>query len=291
MIGRGRSVTPFWLVRRERPSTRHRLVALNNVGFIASRGERWVLLRNALHFLTPDEPAARFLPRSLRLQIPVVRQAAARADVIVVPTSIMAERVGMAAPRLRSRLVVRPHPVTPISHARSTKCREVGLVLCPVLFAPYKDMGSLLLIIDEAVARVATYYPTPPRVLVTATEEERVRAGLRSTRHLTFIGRLDTDALARHRARSTAILYPTRCESFGYPLAEAQVERRPVVALDIAHNREVAGDALIGYARENPEEIAIALGRALTTTLPPAISRPFERDPYFRWLFKLQELS
>ncbi|SBW22328.1 mannosyltransferase [Candidatus Protofrankia californiensis] len=289
VVGRGLSVTPSWLVRRERPSCRHRLVALNNVSFVTSRSERWVLLRNALHFLTPDEPMTRVLPRSVRMQIPVVRKTAARADVLVVPTSIMAERVSKAVPRLQSRLVIRPHPVTPLAQARSTACREVGLVLCPVLFAPYKDMGTLLRIIDEAASRTASHISTPLRVVVTATDNERVHAGLGSACNLTFIGRLSTEALTSWRARSTAILYPTRIESFGYPLAEAQVERRPVVALDTAHNREVAGNALIGYSREDPDEIAAALARALTTALPSASTERFERDPYFRWLFNLPE--
>ena len=32
-------------------------MALNNVGFVAPGGQRWTLLRNALHFLTEGEQA------------------------------------------------------------------------------------------------------------------------------------------------------------------------------------------------------------------------------------------
>src|ERR1022692_1362098 len=58
VIGAARCVDPAWLVRREmaRPN-RGRRVALNNVSFVAPGGERWTLLRNALHFLTNDESA------------------------------------------------------------------------------------------------------------------------------------------------------------------------------------------------------------------------------------------
>ena len=55
IIGSQRRVDPAWLIRREIASAaRSRRIALNNVSFVAP-GERWTLLRNALHFLTDGE--------------------------------------------------------------------------------------------------------------------------------------------------------------------------------------------------------------------------------------------
>src|ERR1022692_4383715 len=88
LIGAARNVGPTWLVRRELArANRGRRVSLNNVSFIAPGSERWTLLRNALHFLTDDESAR--LDPSLRAatmrEAAVVRLAARRADVLVVP--------------------------------------------------------------------------------------------------------------------------------------------------------------------------------------------------------------
>ena len=58
VIGAGRHVNPAWLLRREtvRPKSGRR-VAVNNVSFVSPGGQRWTLLRNALHFLSDDEAA------------------------------------------------------------------------------------------------------------------------------------------------------------------------------------------------------------------------------------------
>ena len=52
-------VDPAWLLRREmarpKPGAGWRV---NNVSFVAPGGQRWTLLRNALHFLTDDEAAS-----------------------------------------------------------------------------------------------------------------------------------------------------------------------------------------------------------------------------------------
>ena len=96
VIGAKRRVNPAWLIRREvaRPGARRR-IALNNVSFVAPGSERWTLLRNALHFLT-DTEASHLDPSllaSVRREAAVVRLSARRADVLVVPSTAMAERV------------------------------------------------------------------------------------------------------------------------------------------------------------------------------------------------------
>src|SRR5512142_982486 len=138
IIGAGRQVSPGWLLRREtvRPASARR-VAVNNVSFTSPGGQRWVLLRNALHFLADDE-AARLNPilrASIRREAAVVRLAARRADVLVVPCTAMAERVTSVMPTLRCRIVVRPHPVSAGPARPGTRA---AAILCPVLFAPYK---------------------------------------------------------------------------------------------------------------------------------------------------------
>ena len=146
VIGAGRGLCPAWLLRREASRgvlRARRRVALNNVGFCGPGGERWTLLGNALHFLSAGEEAEldRGLRARARRQAAIVRLAARRSDVLVVPSTAMAGRVTQAMPGISDRVVVRPHPVSacpaPVTEAEPA-------IACPVLFAPYKHMPQRL---------------------------------------------------------------------------------------------------------------------------------------------------
>ena len=101
-----------------------RRVAVNNVSFVAPGDERWTRLRNALHFLTDDE-ADRLDPSlraSVRREAAVVRLAARRADVLVVPCSGHG-RAGQPEPAPpRSRIVPR---ASGLGHTPSRSCHAI----------------------------------------------------------------------------------------------------------------------------------------------------------------------
>jgi glycosyltransferase involved in cell wall biosynthesis len=285
LVGRGRGLSPAWLVGRERTGRHRRAVALNNISFVTARSERWVLLRNLLHFLGPADVAR--LPGGLPTRVartaPLVRACARRADVVVVPTTEMAERVAALLPELSARLVVRPHPLSrPAPVPVGTRHRD--RLLCPVLFSPFKAMGALLVLADRAAALLAAETGTEVEITVTATEREAAAEGLTGTRRLRFVGRLDQAQLAEHQRACRALLYPTRFESFGYPLAEARLAGLPVIALDATRNREVAGPVLVPYQREEPAAIAAAMDAALRAAPPTEPGNPFDPDRYFDWL-------
>ncbi len=283
LIGRGGYLTPRWLLRRELGlAGQDRSIALNNVAFSRRGRERWVLLRNALHFLTADE--ARELgdgmSRQVHLQVPVVRWTAARADVLVAPTSAMAERVTRLIPEVTGRIVVRLHPASPRSEAHTPRD---ATILCPVIFSRYKRMTERLRLIVDA-AEIVARAGVPLRVIATATAQDVGDANLCQSPYLRLVGPQSTQEVQALAARAAALLYPTRLESFGYPLAEARVNRQPVVAMDTAQNREVAGDALIGYERETAEELATAMLTAMQTRLPQTPVPELNPIRYFDWL-------
>ena len=86
-------------------------MAANNVSFIGGAARRVVLLRNPRYFLLTGGARAR---RPEQGHLPDARHPGEpphRADVLVVPSSDMADRVGSALPHLSDRLVVRYHPL------------------------------------------------------------------------------------------------------------------------------------------------------------------------------------
>jgi glycosyltransferase involved in cell wall biosynthesis len=279
IIGMARQVDPAWLVRREMArSSRGRRVALNNVSFITPGSERWTLLRNPLDFLTDHEESSleSSVRAATRRRVPVVRLAARRADVLVVPSTAMAERVTDLLPGVRDRVVVRPHPVSADSIPRKPR---MPVILCPVLFSPYKGMTErlteLLTAMDQAVA------PTV-QLLVTADRTE-VPSVVACNPRVELVGQLDHRQLRQLWASSRAIYFPPGIESFGYPLAEARVNGQPVIARDTAQNREIAGSALCGFTPGDAESLRHATTVAMMAEVAPDPG-PFDPDAYFTWL-------
>jgi glycosyltransferase involved in cell wall biosynthesis len=278
LIGMARRVDPRWLIRRETIRFAHKRIALNNVTFITPGGERWTLLRNALHFLS-DMEASQLDPSllaSLRREAAVVRRCARLADLLVAPSTAMAERITKILPSVGSRIVVRPHPVS-ADPAPADRCKLA--ILCPVLLASYKRMDERL---AEFLAALTEYDDKSVRLHVTARPED-LPPSVSSDPRIEFLGHLDHHELRQVRVSSQAIYFPTGLESFGYPLAEARVSGQPVIACDTAQNREIAGAALCGFSPGDRSSLANAIKHALTMQVAPD-PKPFDPDAYFDWL-------
>jgi hypothetical protein len=279
VIGANRRLDPHWLLRRELAwPAGSRRVALNNVSFIRPGGQRWTLLGNALHFLTDGEIALLNpgLRASARQQAHVVRLAALRSHVLVAPCSAMAERVTHLAPAVKNRVVVRMHPVS--ADAVPPAPRE-PVILCPVVFTPYKHMPARL---REWVRAIDGHVDETVKMLVTAGASE-VPPDLAGHPRIELLGRLSTIELRPLWARSRAVFFPTGLESFGFPLAEARASGRPVIARDTAQNREIAGPALCGFTVGDPESLLNATERALASEIAPDPA-PFDPLGYFDWM-------
>jgi glycosyltransferase involved in cell wall biosynthesis len=279
LIGTSRHLNPAWLAAREATAVRRsRRIALNNVGFLTPGGARWTLLANALHFLTGQEMAALDPPllAAMSRQASIVHRAARRSDVLVVPCTAMAERITAVLPDVADRLTVRMHPVSTFPALRKPRG---ALILCPVLFAPYKHMADR---IGEWLAAVDDVLDDSVRLIVTASPAE-VPASLAVSPRLHFVGRLTINAALDLWRHSQAIYFPTGLESFGCPLAEARACGIPVIARDTPQNREIAGSALCGYTLGDADSLRHATEAALTALVAPD-PEPFDPDAYFDWL-------
>jgi glycosyltransferase involved in cell wall biosynthesis len=275
-IGDRQRVTPTWLLHRESLTRRCDLVvAPNNVSFAVSGSERRVVLRNALHFLYPDEEhLLRRMPRSFRAQVPVVRALLRRADLAVVPCAAMADRVAHHVPAVVRRLVVRAHPVSVLAPRRPGADR---CVLVPVVPGPYKNLVEQLQLLVAAMVRLGD----PVRVQVTASPDD-LPPDLAAHPAVDAVGVMSPRRLATLWASATAAFYPSAIEAFGYPLAEARCYGVPIIAPDTEQGREIAGPALCGYDPRQPETLADALIAAYRPVAPDPV--PFDRGAYFSWL-------
>jgi len=283
LLGDGHSLTTGWLIRRELAAANQHpraVVALNNVSFVAAGLHRTVLLRNALHFPLPGEqltlpPAARY---RIAAEARIARTAIRRADLVVVPASSMAARVSRWVPEARTRIAVRPHPVSP----RSVNGGRVpGRIVCPVLLAPWKGLGKRLALCIDACSRIRAA-GIAVELVVTATEKELAQEGI-SADAVTAVGRRDVREMEELLATAHVVYFPTAIESFGYPLAEARANGQPVLALANSHNAEVAGNALVGF-EPNVGSLEQAIWRSLELEVTPSVvSTP---DEYFNLLLE-----
>jgi glycosyltransferase involved in cell wall biosynthesis len=279
LVGADKHVVPSWLLRREWLPGRRRRISANNVSFVTGSGPKIVVLQNALHFLRPGESQRlAAMPPGFWRQVPVVRAAARRADAVVVPCSEMAERVTTALPGLASRLLVRHHPLT-AQPARSTS-GALPFVLYPSLPAPHKDLTGHLRLLIQAMEM------SSPHLVVKVTAPSAVLGPLAGDPRVEAIGPKTLEEIDVLASRASAIYAPTVIESFGYPVAEARAIGAPVLAVSTARNREVGGQALVGFA----ERDVLSLANALTSL--PRVSvvadpGPFDPDAYFSWLTAL----
>lgn len=279
IIGSRRQVGLCWLLRRELNGwAGSRRVALNNVGFVAPGGQRWTLLRNALHFLTEGEQARLdpALRAAVRRDVALVHLAAQRSDVIIAPSTAMAERIATVRPDLSSRVVVRLHP---LSAPAAPRVPGDPVILCPVLFSSWKQMPERLIELLHAIDDLGD---PSVRVRVTADAPE-VPAAIACHPQVEVVGRLSCGEAREMQAHSRAIYFPSGLESFGYPLAEARVSGMPVIARDSAQNQEIAGPALYGYTQGDPDSLRHAVQAALAADVDPDPG-PFDPDQYFGWL-------
>jgi len=75
-----------------------------------------------------------------------------------------------------------------------------------------------------------------------------------------LLGRIPYDAIHHLYRAADLFVYPSLCESFGFPLVEAMASGLPIVAADLPLCREMCGDAAVYY----PPHDAVEMAREIT---------------------------
>lgn len=282
LIGIGQQLTSRWLIRREiLARSAKKRISLNNAGFINPAGENVTLLHNILQFATPEDLENLSFERSrrLKLQTPVVRILAKASQTLIVPCTRMAQQVSTVTPGLKDKLAVRFHPISQPVWAGSHP-KNPSDVLLPIVPAPYKNLDQHIPEFLEA----SDGLPGHPLRLIVPTTPNSFPA-LASHPRVQFIGYQTSEQLDEWWKHSGAVFFPTEFEAFGFPLAEARVYGRSVIAQDTPQNHELAGDALQPYQRHVKSSLQNAIEMA-TAHVPQADAAQFRPKEYFEWLLQ-----
>ena len=129
---------------------------------------------------------------------------------------------------------------------------------------PWKGLFSLL----DALAQVAEQTKQPFKLFLTIAREDW-SAGfdrfvaktneLRLDKNIEILGKLRLNVMGALYKSCDMLVYPSLCESFGFPLLEAMARGLSIVAADTDVNRELAGDGAVYYPSANIEEAAKTL--------------------------------
>jgi glycosyltransferase involved in cell wall biosynthesis len=108
------------------------------------------------------------------------------------------------------------------------------------------------------LAVVGNPFSLPEELLV-------ARLGLQSA--VLHHGRVDDTRLRQLYGGAAALVSPSLCEGFGFPLLEAQSLRAPVLCSDIPVYHETGGDSVLYFDPVSPAALAAAAQRVLDPAL------------------------
>ena len=186
------------------------------------------------------------------------------AQTVMLQSRTFAAAVIARLPRLAPRLRVVHHGPGFLDgpQAAAMKCPLPGeqmRVACISLFRPYKNfevlMPALRRLRDSGVpAEVHLTLDSQYEPAVRALLNEAARFGVADM--VVNHGELGRAELAALYRSSHLFVFPSVCESFGFPQVEAMAFGLPVIAADTAVNRELCGEAASYFPADDSERLA-----------------------------------
>lgn len=271
---RGQVGLAGWLCR-ERVEVFHSpnwLIPLPAVGRRGTRPRAVITIHDLIPLRFPQfTPRARKI-RWLPLFRALLRAGARRASAVIVPSRCTAQDVTRTlGGDLAARVHVVPEAADPeMLAAGEPSCEPTaGAVTPTVLYVgrrdPYKNLVGLI----RAFARVRARLPAARLVVVGPPdsrypEPEREAAALGVADAIEWRGYASGPELAAAYRSAGVFALPSFYEGFGLTVLEAMAAGAPVMVSNRASLPEVAGDAALYAAPDDPEELAAALLRVLT---------------------------
>ena len=269
-------------------------VLLSFGSFVPLRGSCPSVLEagNALPFtraywqVLEREPARRRLEERARWAL--LRASLRAAERVLTPTRAMRQDVVTRLPELVPKVDVALWGVSPVFHAQPWQQPAGDDVLGISKHSINKEFDVLV----AALPHLRRRWHGVRLVLTGTANESRwsrqtavLAERLGVAEQVCFAGDVPNLEVPALMQRSRLVVFPTWCESFGLPLAEALAIGAPAVAADIPACREVGGDAAAYYTTGDPRSLATAIGELLASPehSKSMAERALERGRTFSW--------
>jgi glycosyltransferase involved in cell wall biosynthesis len=270
----------FDLIRVPRMAKRNgcdAVVSLLNFGPIWSPVPHVLFQRNSLYFCPAYARLANFRERAeslfrRRLAVAAMRRAA----VVVTPSNAMRDMI-LAAERKLRRVRFRTlyhaagdvrgeKPLTAELAERFRRARGWKLLYAthPAVHKGFEELFEALGML-KAKGVEFTFFATIGRSdwpKGVETYERRV-AGLGLEKDVVFLGRIAQEMMPDIYRAADLMVFPSRCESFGFPMVEAMENGLPIVAADTPTNREICAEAAVYLPPDDANAAADVIARAL----------------------------
>lgn len=248
------------------------IVSLANFGPIWTGVPHVLFQRNALYFCPS---ALRVQTRKRRAVLAARRHLTSalirRAATIVTPSHSMARLLLASHPTLDAKKMrVLYHAIDPPAAASlpvtiaAQMSSAIGLrIFYPTHAAPHKGFVELLQVLARARDKglAFTFFSTVDRT-DDPPEFERYLKVIRSLdldNNVRLLGRVKQDVMMSIYPSMDLMIFPSSCESFGFPLAEAMASGLPILARDLPICREICGDAAVYFDPDDVEASVNAL--------------------------------
>ena len=182
-----------------------------------------------------------------------VRHSVRSASRVTVQTAALAHAIRAQAGVPETRIDVVPHGPGLVAHAERPRSRPPGeswRVGYVSKFGVQKDFATALRAVRELIVRGrnVTLVLTLDQTATGTAAVSRLVGELGIDTHVENRGELGVEVVQSLYDGLDAFVFPSLCESFGFPLAEAMARGVPVVVAGTASNVEVAGEGAPSFA-------------------------------------------
>lgn len=197
--------------------------------------------------------------RTLRILALLGMRNAAR---VVFPTAAAGDQIAATARIPAGRGCVVPHGISLDSfEGVEPESSQRPFVFLPSAIERHKNIESLVRAVPhlrnpDLEVWIAGAFDTDPTY---AKELRDLVSELNVDDRVRFLGPVPYERIQRYYRGATALVFPSRLETFGFPIVEAMLAGTPIVASDIPTFRELANDAALFF----PPMDEIALARAI----------------------------
>lgn len=209
---------------------------------------------------------------------------------------------------LRAEFIKRMGPIPVVVAHPSLRTDELSctptpgpavVFLYPALPRVFKNIETLCEAAQILSSRRASGFEV--RLTLDGTENRYarwLRKRFGDTAQVRFIGRQTKDEMAMQYREATAVVFPSKLETWGLPITEAKAQRRPLLVADLPYARETVGtyDLVSFFPVESSDALADLMQSMIEQTWNPTCSHhsnpdvPFAPDWASLWGILTNEL-